>query len=257
MVTATGSRPDRVEILGCPVDALDMADTLRRCEELIATGGPHQHMAVNVAKLVAARENAELRDAIQQSAVINADGQGIVWAARLLGRPLPERVAGIDLMQELIAVAAERGYRPFILGAKREVLDRAVEVLKQRHPALEFAGVRDGYFSAAEEAEVCEEIRRSKADMLFVAMGTPRKETFLAQHADDLGVPLLVGVGGAVDVIAGVTKRAPRVWQKLGVEWLYRMLQEPRRMFRRYAVTNARFAVILGRELARPTRTKK
>ena len=257
MVSTLEAQPDRVEILGCPVDALDMAETIRRCEQLIATGGPHQHMAVNVAKLVAARENAELREAIQSSAVINADGQGIVWAARLLGRPLPERVAGVDLMQELIAISAERGYRPFILGAKREVLDHAVEVLKQRHPGLQFAGTRDGYFKPEQEAEVCEEIRASKADMLFVAMGTPRKETFLAQHADDLGVPLLVGVGGAVDVIAGVTKRAPRLWQKLGAEWLYRMLQEPRRMFKRYAVTNARFAVILGRELAQRARTKK
>jgi N-acetylglucosaminyldiphosphoundecaprenol N-acetyl-beta-D-mannosaminyltransferase len=154
-------------------------------------------------------------------------------------------------MQELLARAEERGYRPFILGAKREVLDQAVAVLQERHPKLVFAGTRDGYFSAEEEADVCAEIRASGADMLFVAMGTPRKELFLAQHSADLGVPLLVGVGGAVDVIAGITRRAPLAWQKLGLEWLYRLLQEPRRMLKRYAVTNARFAVILAGALAR------
>jgi N-acetylglucosaminyldiphosphoundecaprenol N-acetyl-beta-D-mannosaminyltransferase len=249
VTTATISA--RRSILGCPIDALDMVDTVSRCDELIRRGGTHQHMAVNVAKLVAARENAELRSAIERSAVVNADGQGIVLAARVLGQPLPERVAGIDLMQELIALAERRGYRVFVLGARREVLDRAVAVLTERHPALCWAGTRDGYFDASEEPEVCAEIRRARPDILFVAMGTPRKETFLAANAEALGAPLLVGVGGAVDVIAGMTRRAPATWQRLGLEWLFRLLQEPRRMLRRYAVSNARFAVILGGAVAR------
>jgi N-acetylglucosaminyldiphosphoundecaprenol N-acetyl-beta-D-mannosaminyltransferase len=241
---------ERVRVLGCPVDPLSMEQTIDRCAELIDTGGTHQHMAVNVAKLVAARDDARLRDIIERSAIVNADGQGIVWAARLLGQALPGRVAGIDLMQELVALAAERGYRIYVLGARADVLERALGILCERHPQLQIAGAHDGYFTAAEEPGVCAEIARSRADILFVAMGTPRKETFLAERADALGVPLLVGVGGAVDVLAGVTRRAPVVWQRLGLEWLYRMVQEPRRMFRRYATSNARFALLLAGALA-------
>ena len=241
---------ERVRVLGCPVDPLSMEETVARCAELIGSGGIHQHMAVNVAKLVAARDDARLRGIIERSAIVNADGQGIVLAARLLGQSLPGRVAGIDLMHELVALAAERGHAIYVLGARADVLERAVGILRERHPRLQVAGYRDGYFSAEEESAVCAEIAASGAEILFVAMGTPRKETFLAEHADDLGVPLLVGVGGAVDVLAGVTRRAPAVWQRLGLEWLYRMVQEPRRMFRRYATSNARFALLLAGALA-------
>ena len=171
-------------------------------------------------------------------------------AARLLGQSLPGRVAGIDLMHELVALAAERGHAIYVLGARADVLERAVGILRERQPRLQVAGYRDGYFSAEEEPRCAPRSRASGADILFVAMGTPRKETFLAEHADDLGVPLLVGVGGAVDVLAGVTRRAPAVWQRLGLEWLYRMVQEPRRMFRRYATSNARFALLLAGALA-------
>jgi N-acetylglucosaminyldiphosphoundecaprenol N-acetyl-beta-D-mannosaminyltransferase len=236
---------ERVRVLGCPVDPLSMEQTVERCAELIGSGGPHQHMAVNVAKLVAARDDERLREIIERSAIVNADGQGIVWAARLLGQELPGRVAGIDLMLRLMEMAEERGFRIYVLGAGAEALERALAEVRRRHPRLEIAGARDGYFSPAEEPAVCAEIARSGADILFVAMGTPRKETFLAEHAGALGVPLLVGVGGAVDVLAGVTRRAPVVWQRLGLEWLYRMLQEPRRMFRRYATSNTRFALLL------------
>lgn len=241
--------PERVRVLGCPIDPLDMKGTLSRCEEIIEQRGYAQHMAVNVAKLVACRDDAVLREAVEKSAIVNADGQGVVWAARLLGTRLPERVAGIDLMDALMARAAERGWRVFVLGARDDVLDRAATVLRDRHPGLVLAGLRNGYFSADETPEVCAQIRAAAPDVLFVAMGTPHKELFLAEHGPSLGVPLVMGVGGAIDVVAGVTRRAPETWQRLGLEWLYRMLQEPRRMFRRYAVTNARFAALLGRAL--------
>ena len=243
------SAPARVSVLGCPIDPLDMEATVARCEEIVESRAYAQHMAVNVAKLVAAREDPLLRAAIEQSAIVNADGQGVVWAARLLGARLPERVAGIDLMDALMGRAAERGWRVFVLGARDEVLQRAAAVLRERHPGLRLAGLRNGYFTAAETPGVCAEIRAAAPDLLFVAMGTPHKELFLAEHGPSLGVPLVMGVGGAIDVVAGVTRRAPRAWQRLGLEWLYRLLQEPRRMFRRYAVTNARFGVLLGRAL--------
>jgi N-acetylglucosaminyldiphosphoundecaprenol N-acetyl-beta-D-mannosaminyltransferase len=240
---------ERVRVLGCPIDPLDMQGTLARCEEIIEERGYAQHMAVNVAKLVACRDDDVLRVAVENSAIVNADGQGVVWAARLLGTRLPERVAGIDLMDALMARAAERGWRVFVLGARDEVLERAAATLRERHPGLILAGTRNGYFSAGETPAVCAQIRDAAPDVLFVAMGTPHKELFLAEHGPSLGVPLVMGVGGAIDVVAGVTRRAPEAWQRAGLEWLYRLLQEPRRMFRRYAVTNARFAALLGRAL--------
>jgi N-acetylglucosaminyldiphosphoundecaprenol N-acetyl-beta-D-mannosaminyltransferase len=248
-VTALAADPgSRINLLGCEIDALDMSGTLARCEELIAAPGYDQHVAINVAKLVKLKDDPGLRAIIDSCALVNADGQGVVWASRLLGTPLPERVAGIDLMMELLALAEQRGYRVFVLGARREVLECAMDVIRERHPRLELTG-RNGYFSAQEEPAVCEEIRAAGADILFVAMSTPRKEHFLADRGPELGVPFAMGVGGAIDVVAGLTRRAPVLWQRLGLEWLFRLLQEPKRMFRRYAETNAAFAVLLGRAL--------
>jgi N-acetylglucosaminyldiphosphoundecaprenol N-acetyl-beta-D-mannosaminyltransferase len=245
----TGRRT--IDILGCEIDALDMDETVARCDALIRAGSHAQHVAINVAKLVALRDDPELADIVRSCAVVNADGQGVVWAGRLLGAPLPERVAGIDLMGRLLALCEERGYGVYVLGAKRDVLERAMGVLRERHPRLRFAGWRDGYFSAAEEGEVRDEIRASDAQLLLVAISSPRKERFLGEHGAALGVPLVMGVGGSIDVVAGVTRRAPVLWQRLGLEWLFRLLQEPRRMWRRYAVTNGRFAWLLAGELVR------
>jgi N-acetylglucosaminyldiphosphoundecaprenol N-acetyl-beta-D-mannosaminyltransferase len=240
----------KADVLGCSIDRVGMQETLARIEDLIAAGGYGQHMAINAAKLVSLRDDARLSQIVERCDLVNADGQGIVWASRLLGDPLPERVAGIDLMEELLALAERRGYRVYILGAREEVLERAIERICERHPELQLAGWRDGYFSREEEADVCATIRASRPKIVFIAMSTPRKEYFLAERGPELGAQFVMGVGGAVDVMAGLTRRAPAVWQRLGLEWLFRLLQEPRRMFRRYAVTNARFALMVGAALA-------
>ena len=237
---------DRAEILGCPIDRLGMTDTLARIEQAIADGQYTQHMAINAAKLVAMHDDPKLFEIIDNCGLVNADGQSVVWASRLVGDPLPERVAGIDLMTALVELAQRRGYRVYILGARAEVLEQAVEQLRERFPRLQIAGARDGYFGDHEAPQVCDEIRTSRAEILFVAMGSPRKEYFLGEYGPQLGVPFVMGVGGSIDVIAGVTRRAPAVWQRLGCEWLFRLLQEPKRMFRRYAVTNARFVGLVG-----------
>ena len=140
---------------------------------------------------------------------MSADGQSVVWASRLLGDPLPERVAGIDLMAGLLERAERRGYSVYFLGARAEVLERAVERLREKYPRLHVAGARDGYFADDEASEVCDEIRASRADLLFVAMSSPRKEYFLGEYGPNLGAPFVMGVGGSIDVIAGVTRRAP------------------------------------------------
>jgi N-acetylglucosaminyldiphosphoundecaprenol N-acetyl-beta-D-mannosaminyltransferase len=239
----------RADILGCPIDRLDMAGTLAAVERVIAARRYTQHMSINAAKLVAMRNDSKLCEIVDGCGLVNADGQSVVWASRVLGDPLPERVAGIDLMDALLGLAEQRGYRVFFLGARAHVLERALDKVRAKHPRLAVAGARDGYFADDETDAVCAEIRAGRPDILFVAMTSPRKEYFLGEHGSNLGVPFVMGVGGSIDVIAGVTRRAPQLWQRLGLEWLFRLLQEPRRMFRRYAITNARFVGLVSQAL--------
>ncbi len=239
----------RLEVLGCPLDAATMDQAVARCEQAIASGRYLQHMSINAAKLVALRDDPEMGRMIGECGLITADGQSVVWAARMLGAKLPERVAGIDLMMRMLEVAEARGYSVYVLGARREVLDAALARISQLHPRLKVAGSHDGYYADDEAEEVCEEIRASGADILFVAMSSPRKEYFLGERGPALEVPFAMGVGGSIDVIAGVTRRAPRFLQRAGLEWAYRLTQEPRRLARRYGTTNARFAWIVLRAL--------
>jgi N-acetylglucosaminyldiphosphoundecaprenol N-acetyl-beta-D-mannosaminyltransferase len=210
-----------------------------------------QHVCVNAAKLVALRGDPKLRAIVEECEVVSADGQPVVWASKLLGDPLPERVNGTDLMHRLFAEAERRGYGVFVLGAKQEVLDQAVANLRATHPALRIAGARNGWFPDSESAAVASEIAAAKPDILFVAISSPRKEVFLAEHGRTLGVPLIMGVGGSIDIVAGVTRRAPRWMRSAGLEWLFRLAQEPRRLGRRYVVTNVQFLGIAGKEIAR------
>jgi N-acetylglucosaminyldiphosphoundecaprenol N-acetyl-beta-D-mannosaminyltransferase len=244
----------RSHVLGCVFDRLDMDQTLARVEEIIASRIPSQHLAVSATNVVALHEDPRLRQIMHECAIVGVDGQGVVWASRLLGDPLPERVSAADLMERLFAVAAEKGYRVFILGAKQDVLERAVANLYRRHPRLAIAGYRNGYFGPEEDAEVIEEICAVRPDILFAAMSSPKKEYWLSEHKAELGVPFVMGVGGAIDVVAGVTRRAPRIVQRSGFEWFYRMVQEPRRLMRRFLVGNAKFLLLLARELARRRR---
>lgn len=243
--TTRPARGNRAFVLGCEIDRVDFAGALEVCEKAIRTRQFAQHMAINVAKLMAMRDDPTLRRAVERCELVTADGQAIVWASRLLKDPVPERVAGIDLMQRLLARAATSGYRIYILGAKREVLEAAVRRIGDQYPGISIAGYRDGYFEEAETTEVAAEIAAARPDILFVAMSSPRKEYFLARHGRTVGAPFVMGVGGAVDVIAGATRRAPLVMQRLGVEWLYRLMQEPRRLAKRYVATNSRFLSIL------------
>ena len=242
----------RLQLLGSPVDAVDMDEAVARAEGAIAARRYLQQVSVNASKFVAMAEDPELRAMVAESDLVTADGQSVVWAARLLGAWLPERVAGIDLMSRLLAAADRNGYRVFVLGARREVLDTALERLRERYPSLQIAGSRDGYYQESEVGEICEEIRAARPDILFIAMSSPRKEHFLRDHGKGLGVPFAMGVGGSIDVIAGLTRRAPPALQRLGLEWAYRLAQEPRRLASRYLRTNARFAWMVLR--ARLTR---
>lgn len=241
--------PRREDFLGVPIDCMTMNETLGAVDGAIAERRLLHHVSLNVAKFVAMQSDAELARDVRGSHVVGIDGMGIVWAARLLGIAVPERVPGIDLMSGVLALCAEKGYRPYLLGARAEVLDAAVAALKRQHPTLTLAGWRDGYFKPAEEAGIVEGIRAANADCLFIGMPTPYKERFLAAHRERLGVPFVMGVGGSFDVLAGHVRRAPKAVQAAGGEWLFRLVQEPRRLAPRYVRTNLAFAGILAAAL--------
>ena len=235
----------RIDLLGCPIDVLTMAETVERARAAMLSRTRLQHVALNVAKFVNMRSDPVLRSDVTESDLVGIDGMGIVLAARWLGAPVKERVAGIDLFREILNVCARDGFRPFLLGATSEVLHTAAHAIVNQFPPIQLAGFRDGYFRPDQEIEVVEQIMNSKADCLFIAMPTPRKERFLAAHRDRLGVPFIMGIGGSLDVVAGYVRRAPPLMQSMGLEWLYRVYQEPRRMWWRYAKTNTLFAGIL------------
>jgi N-acetylglucosaminyldiphosphoundecaprenol N-acetyl-beta-D-mannosaminyltransferase len=241
----------RIEMMGCYVDNLSMEDTLQTIEGFIASGKPHQHVVVNVDKLVKAQKDPELRRIINECALINADGMPVVWASRLLGKPLKERVAGVDLFDALMGRAAEKGWRVFLLGAKEEIVSKVREIYAQRYPQLVFAGHRNGYWKPEQEQQVVDEITAARADLLFVAISSPKKEQFLGAYQAQMRIPFAMGVGGTFDVFAGKVKRAPVWMQKSGLEWFYRFLQEPRRMFRRYFIEDMAFLGMLAKELRR------
>lgn len=231
----------RKPVLGAPLDALSMSDMLALCAETIARRRRLLVGVVNAAKLVNMRRDVALRAAVLSTDVILADGMAVVWAARLLGHRLPERVAGIDLMVRLLELADREGHRVYCLGATDEVLIAVTREIGQRYRGVQLVGARHGYYRPEEETGIAAEIAAARPDILFVAMSPPKKEQFIARWGPELGVPVCHGVGGAFDVIAGKTRRAPRWWQRLGLEWLYRVLQEPRRLWRRYLVTNTLF----------------
>jgi N-acetylglucosaminyldiphosphoundecaprenol N-acetyl-beta-D-mannosaminyltransferase len=242
----------RITLMGCEVDNLTMEETLCKVEGFIQSGRPHQHVVVNVDKLVKASRDQELRRIINECALVNVDGMPVVWASRLLGKPLKERVAGVDLFEALMRRAGEKGWRVFLLGAREEVVSAVRDTYQRKYPALRICGYRNGYWKGEqEEAAVVEQIRASQADLLFVAISSPKKEHFLGRYQAEMKIPFAMGVGGTFDVAIGRVKRAPLWMQNAGLEWFYRFLQEPRRMFRRYFIDDMAFIWLFIKEAAR------
>ena len=242
----TSSPSRRTRICGIPVDVLTMDESVDVACELIRTGRPHQHVAINAAKVVAARHDPALRDIIESCALANADGQSIVWASRLLGPNLPERVTGIDFMLRMWDAAARHGYRVYLLGSKPSTVRKAADVARSQ--GVDVVGARSGFWSPEEETAVVDEVVRARPDLLFVGLPTPRKEKFLHRHLSSLRTPLAVGVGGSFDVVAGEVSRAPVWMQRWGLEWLHRIRQEPRRLMRRYVFGNVEFVFLVARD---------
>lgn len=240
-------------LFGLSIDSLRMDQALDRCRLALHTRDPLLIGVLNAAKIVNQRRDPMLRQALLDCHLLLADGQSVVWASRLLGRPLPERIAGIDLFAELLELAHRQHHSIYLLGARPDVLAALERTIAERWPGLRLAGSHDGYFSDTESPEIADAIRASGADMLFLGMASPKKEIFLRRFQHQLGVPVLHGVGGSFDVMAGITKRAPPSWQRLGLEWAYRLVQEPRRMWKRYLVTNSAFIALTMAEVFHPT----
>jgi N-acetylglucosaminyldiphosphoundecaprenol N-acetyl-beta-D-mannosaminyltransferase len=195
------------------------------------------------------RHDQELKRACLAGDLIVPDGMSVVWASRMAGVPFPQRVAGVDLMARLLDAGARRGLRAYFLGAKPAVVSRLAELCARDHPGLEVVGYRDGYFSADQHAAIVEDIRSRAPHLLFVGMPSPFKETWCERNRQRLDVPLIMGVGGSFDVLAGHVRRAPLWVQSLGMEWSWRLLMEPRKMWRRYLTTNTEFLWLAGREI--------
>jgi len=231
-------------ILGVRVDAVTFDQALRRIEAFIADGRPHQLVTVNPEFVMTAQSDAEFRDIINRSALALPDGVGVWWASRRLGRPLPERIPGVDLVERLAALAAERGYRLYLLGAMPGVARRAAEVLRARYPGLVIAGTYAGSPRVEDEADIVARVRAARPDVLLVAYGAPAQDRWIARNLDRLGVPVCIGVGGSFDYIAGVHPRAPRWLRQLGLEWLHRLVTQPWRWRRMLALPRFAWRVL-------------
>ena len=243
-------RTERSELLGLCFDPVTMEAAVARCLDLCrAPRASHMVITANASHLCMMRRDAELARACRAGDLVVADGMSVVWALQALGRPVPQRIAGVDLMAHLLVAAADHRLRVYFLGARREVVKALAEWSRAQHPGLEVAGFRDGYFGQDDHLSIVEDIRASGAHMLFVGMPSPFKETWCERHRQRLEVPVIMGVGGSFDVLAGFIKRAPRWVQSLGLEWFWRLLMEPRKLWKRYLTTNSEFIWLAGREI--------
>ncbi len=228
-------------ILGAPIDDINMTEALTRIDNFIAEGRAsrkgHQIATINADFVVKSLYDTELRRILQEADMATADGMPLVWSARLLGVPMKERVTGADMVPALAQLAAQKGYSIYFLGAAPGVAEQAAATLQHQFPTLQIAGCSSPSRAEVDrnDCSIVEQCRAAQPDILLVAFGNPKQEKWIYEHAEQLNIPVMMGVGGTFDFIAGVTKRAPRWMQQSGLEWLYRLLCEPRRLWKRYA----------------------
>lgn len=239
---------NRYRILNTYVNALPMEETLNLIEKIIKERTPTQHVVINASKVNLMEKDAKLREIVNACPLINADGASIIWAAKQLGVPVQERVTGIDLFLKLIERSNDKGYKIYLFGAKEEVVRKVKDIFLEKYKNLQIVGYRNGYFAESDEDEIVKNITETGADIMFVAFSSPTKEYWVNKYLQRLSIPFVMGVGGSFDVVAGVTNRAPLWMQNHGLEWFYRFIQEPKRMWKRYIVGNAKFIVLTYRE---------
>lgn len=228
----------RITILDTVIDVLDMNETVNLVEEYIVTKTPLHLMGVNADKINEVNQNELMKKIVNSCGIINADGASVVLASKYLNKRLPERVAGIDLMQELVKLSSEKEYSVYLLGARQEVVEQTSQVLKEKYENLNIKGIHNGYFKEEDWKEISKELKKIKPDIVFVGITSPMKEYLIEFLQNDGNKCVFMGVGGSFDVISGNIPRAPKWMQKMNLEWLFRVIQEPKRLFKRYFVGN-------------------
>jgi N-acetylglucosaminyldiphosphoundecaprenol N-acetyl-beta-D-mannosaminyltransferase len=232
MATATAEETvgQRVGILGVPVDCLTMAEALERIQTFLDDPRPHLVVTADSCGLVQAQEDEAFREILLGADLVTPDSAGILWASRKYGCPIAERVSGVDLLDRICGLSANRGYRIFLLGAAPGVAELAAERLRLRHPGCNIVGARHGYFPSESDEVVAREVAEARPDVLFVAMGIPRQEKFIRATESIIGARVAMGVGGSFDVFSGRAKRAPKPFQRMRLEWLWRLALNPRKI---------------------------
>jgi len=250
--TLSSPAAERLPLLDLCVDCVSMDRTLAILADFIADRRPHRVITLDSSMCVIARMDPELRDIVRNADLITPDSTGILWAARRLARPLPERVSGVEIVERLAEMSAERGWRLFFLGAEPGVAEEAARRMQKRNVGCVIAGTHHGYFTPEEEPAVLARVREARPDVLCVGLGIPRQEKWIARHWQELGVPVMIGVGGTFDVLSGRVPRAPEWMRRSGLEWAYRLFRNPRKI--RKVMTLPRFAamVLRGRRSRQP-----
>jgi N-acetylglucosaminyldiphosphoundecaprenol N-acetyl-beta-D-mannosaminyltransferase len=238
----------RIILLNTVIDVLDISQTIDLVEKYVVTKTPLHLMGVNADKINEVNQNERMKKIVNSCGVINADGASVVIASRFLKKPLPERVAGIDLMQRLIALSAMKDYSVYLLGAKQEIVEKTAKVLKNQYPNLKLKGIHNGYFTEADWKRISNELKEKKPDFVFVGITSPLKEYFIEYLQEQGNDCVFMGVGGSFDVISGSIPRAPMWMQKINLEWLFRVIHEPRRLFKRYFIGNTAFVKAVLKE---------
>lgn len=231
----------RTKFLNYNIDNLTFDETIDKIIELINSGKTNQHVVLNAAKITLMGRDKKLAKIVNSCDLISADGISIVWASKFLGNRIKERVTGIDLFSRLLEIADQKRYRIYLLGANEDVIKASVKKMKEKYKGLTIVGYRNGFFNEEDEIDIVNGINQSNSHILFVGISTPKKEYFLDKYKNKLKVPFCMGVGGSFDITAGRYQRAPRWMQRLGLEWYYRLIQEPRRMWKRYSIDNYKF----------------
>lgn len=238
----------RIIILNTLIDVLSVNETIDLVEKYVKTKTPLHLMGVNADKINEVNQNEKMKEIVNSCGIINADGASVVLASKYLNKPLPERVAGIDLMMDLVKLSASKKYSIYLLGAKQEIVEKTEDVLKQKFPNLIIRGVHNGYFKREDWKNISNDIKEKKPDFVFVGITSPIKEYLIEYLQNDGNDCVFMGVGGSFDVISGNIPRAPQWMQKMNLEWLFRVMQEPQRLFKRYFIGNRKFIKAIIKE---------
>ena len=238
-----------INILGIEIDNISYGEALARICELIKTGEVVYVVAPNVDHVIKLQSDAEFRRIYENASLVLADGMPLLWAARFLGTPLKGKISGSDLFPELCAFAAEKGYKLFFLGGRPGAALKAAEVLRAKHPGIQIVGIYSPPFGfendVAENRKIIQMIRDAKPDILFVGLGAPKQEKWIFSHYKELNVPISIGIGVSFEFVSGMVRRAPLWMQRIGLEWFWRLMMEPRRLWKRYLVDDMKFLYLV------------